>query len=196
MHVKNARNIFLSIPKAEKKATLFTQIAQSALKTKKKNEYRSSSVHIRNLFPTNKKKLTRKTLTRNATVLEANIFLQERNFWIIFTACTQFLHKNGKCPQRCQSVFYQASNHRDFHNSRNLFYCVACQKRKTENELAQATKTCFKDDKSLRLHGFFLGHTEIEMFLLDLVDDALKVTETAAIQRKSPTRSCSNLNHC
>ena len=139
----------------------------------------------------NKKKLTRKTLTRNATVLEANIFLQERNFWIIFTACTQFLHKNGKCPQRCQSVFYQASNH----NSRNLFYCVACQKRKTENELAQATKTCFKDDKSLRMHGFFLGHNEIEMFLLDLVDDALKVTETAAIQRKSPTRTCSNLNH-
>ena len=36
MHIKNARNIFLSIPKAEKKATLFTQIAQSALKTKKK----------------------------------------------------------------------------------------------------------------------------------------------------------------
>ena len=45
------------------------------------------------------------------------------------------------------------------------------------------------------MHGFFLGHNEIEMFLLDLVDDALKVTETAAIQRKSPTRTCSNLNH-
>lgn len=103
-------------------------------------------------------------------------------------------YENRKCPQRFQSVYYQALHHRDFHNSQNPFYCVPCHKRKLENELGLGTKTCFKDDRSLRIHGVSLGHNETEMFLLDF-DDSLTVAE-AALQRKSPTRTCSNLNYC
>lgn len=103
-------------------------------------------------------------------------------------------YENRKCPHRFQSVNFQAIHHRDFHNSQNPFYCVPCQKRKIENDLGPATKTCFKDDKSLRIHGFSLGHNETEMFLLDF-EDSLKVSD-AAVQRKSPTRTCSNLNYC
>ena len=103
-------------------------------------------------------------------------------------------YENRKCPQRFQSLYYQALHHQDFHNSQNPFYCVPCHKRKVENELGLGTKTCFKDDRSLRIHGVSLGHNETEMFLLDF-EDSLTVAE-AAVQRKSPTRTCSNLNYC
>lgn len=104
-------------------------------------------------------------------------------------------YENRKCPHRFQSVYYQALHHRDFHFSQNPFYCVPCHKRKTEKNLGRATKTCFKDDKSLRIHGVCLGHNETEMFLIADSDDLLTVAKTD-VQRRSPTRTCSNLNYC
>lgn len=105
-------------------------------------------------------------------------------------------YENRKCPHRFQSVYYQAAHHRDFHNSQNPFYCVPCQKRKIEDSLAHPTKTCFKDDRSLRIHGCSLGHNETEMFLLDFDDAVLNVTGETTLPRRSPTRACSNLNYC
>lgn len=106
-------------------------------------------------------------------------------------------YENRKCPHRFQSVYFQAAHHKDFHYSQNPFYCVPCQKRKTEETISQTTKTCFKDDRSLRIHGCALGHNENEMFLLDFDDQTtLNVKAETTIQRRSPTRTCSNLNYC
>ena len=192
-HIKNAHNIFLPTPKAEKKATLFTQTAQSALKKRISCNFCPHKEFISH----EQKEVHMKHSHKKCNCSCGQYFPTREEYLDHFYSVYPLpCYENRKCPQRFQSVFYQASHHRDFHNSQNPFYCVPCQKKKTENELSQATKTCFKDDKSLRIHGFSLGHNEIEMFLLDSVDDALKVTETAAIQRKSPTRTCSNLNHC
>ena len=100
-------------------------------------------------------------------------------------------YENRKCPHRFQSVYYQASHHMDFHNAQNPFYCVPCHNRKVENNLESGIKTYFKDDKSLRIHGASLGHNETEMFLIDFDESE----DGSAVQRKSPTRTCSNMNY-
>lgn len=107
-------------------------------------------------------------------------------------------YENRKCPHRFQSVYYQAAHHREFHNSLTPFYCIPCQKRKTEEKIAQTTKTSFKDDRSLRIHGCSLGHNENEMFLFDFDADqtSLNVRAETSLQKKSPSRTCSNLNYC
>ena len=106
-------------------------------------------------------------------------------------------YENRKCPQRFQSVYYQAAHHRDFHHSLAPFYCVPCQKRKNEegSTQTQLTKTSFKDDRSLRIHGCSLGHNETEMFLLDFDEATLNEEAETSLQIRSPTRTCSNLNY-
>lgn len=99
--------------------------------------------------------------------------------------------ENRKCPQRFQSVAYQARHHRESHNALHPFYCVPCHRRKVEEGARQ--RVCFKDEKSLRIHGMSMGHNEEEMFLNDPID-SLKVD--APDQRRSPTRTCSAINFC
>lgn len=106
-------------------------------------------------------------------------------------------YENRKCPHRFQSVFYQAAHHSEFHYSLAPFYCVPCQTRKTEEKIAKTIKTSFKDERSLRIHGCSLGHNENEMFLFDFDEPtALNAKADTSLQRKSPTRTCSNLNYC
>lgn len=104
-------------------------------------------------------------------------------------------YENRKCPQRFRSVHYQALHHREVHNSPNPFYCVPCHKRKLENKQGRGTKTSFKDDKSLRIHGSSIGHNETEMFLIDLDDHGAMATSETAVHKRSPARTCSNLNY-
>ena len=193
-HMKDAHNILYSqTPKTEKKATLVkpAKIVQPGLKVRISCQFCPQKEFI-----SQERKEIHMKHSHKKCNCSCGQYFQTREEYLdhFYSVYPLPCYENRKCPHRFQSVYYQASHHRDFHNSQNPFYCVPCQKRKIENNLGQAMKTCFKDDKSLRIHGFSLGHNETEMFLVDL-DDLPKVTERA-VQRKSPTRTCSNLNYC
>lgn len=101
--------------------------------------------------------------------------------------------ENRKCPQRFQSALYQARHHREDHFSNQPFYCIPCQQMLV-NEGGYKTKICFKDEKSLRIHGMSIGHNEEEMFLSDF-KESLKVDQPL-LQRRAPSRTCSAINYC
>jgi hypothetical protein len=101
--------------------------------------------------------------------------------------------ENRKCPQRFQSVLYQARHHREDHFANQPFYCIPCHQLLKEG--GYRTKACFKDEKSLRIHGMSIGHNEDEMFLMSDFKESLKVDQPL-LQRRTPSRTCSAINYC
>lgn len=195
VHMRSEHNILFHNALTEKKATFSKQakIVQSALKIRISCQFCPQ----KEFLSLDQKEIHMKHSHKKCNCSCGQYFETREEYLDHFYSVYPLpCYENRKCPQRFQSVYYQALHHRDFHNSQAPFYCVPCQQRKVENDLEKARKTCFKDDKSLRIHGFSLGHNETEMFLLDSnSDESLKVAQTA-VQRKSPTRTCSNLNYC
>ena len=196
MHIKNARNIFLSIPKAEKKATLFTQIAQSALKTKKKKRISFKFCPHKEFISHEQKEAHKKNAHKKCNCSWGQYFPTREEFLDHFYSVHPIPSRKRQMPSEMSVSFLPGTKSQRFSQFPEPVLLCCLSEEKDWERISTGDKDVFPRCKSLRMHGFFLGHNEIEMFLLDLVDDALKVTETAAIQRKAPTRTCSNLNHC